>query len=115
MKKQKKPKEPGMGTFLKEAWGLMAERGKIHRALRLMNKQTWSVEFLTALLYRASKTYNTQLEMEIVSKDGVKLVVRTTDTNKTQYKDDDILQHLDDEVKVSQFISLMQKKRDEAS
>jgi hypothetical protein len=110
---KKKTKQPGLRTYLKEAWALMVERGKIHKALRLMNKQTWSVEFLAAMLYRAAKNYNTSLEMEIISPDGAKIIVRSGDPNKTQYKDEDILQHLDDEVKVNQFIDMMQRKRDE--
>jgi hydroxymethylpyrimidine pyrophosphatase-like HAD family hydrolase len=111
--KTKKSKYPGLGTFLKEAWGLMIERGKIHKALRLMNKQEWSVEFLTALLHRAARMYSTSLEMEIVSPNGARIVVRSGEPNNTQYKDDDILQHLDDEVKVNQFINMMQRKRNE--
>jgi hypothetical protein len=103
-------KAPGLGSYLKEAWAISVERAKIHKALRLMNKQSWSIEFLTALLHRAAKMYGGQLEMEIISPDGAKITVRSSAPNNTQYKDDDILQHLDDEVKVRQFIDSVQRR-----
>jgi hypothetical protein len=101
----------GFGHFLKEAWSVAVERAKIHRSLRLLNKQTWSVEFLTALLYKASRSYGTQLEMTITGPGGFALNVKTTDKNPTPYKDEDILQYLDDEVKVNQFVAMMQHRR----
>lgn len=100
----------GLWHFLKEAWSIAVERAKIHKALRLLNKQSWSIEFLTALLYKAAKSYGTSLEMTITGPGGLALVVKTADTNTTQYKDENILEHLDDEVKVQQYITSMQRK-----
>jgi plasmid stability protein len=101
----------GLSKFIKDAWDLAVERAKINKALRILNKQEWSVEFLTALLVRAAKHGGSQLEMSIISPNGTQLVVRTSDSPKTQYKDEDILEHLDDELKVQQFIAAMEHKR----
>jgi hypothetical protein len=101
----------GLGHFLKEAWSVALERAHIHKALRLLNKQQWSIEFLTALLYKASRSYGTQLEMTITGPGGLSLTVKTTDKNSTPYRDEDILEYLDDEVKVNQFVAMMQRTR----
>jgi hypothetical protein len=100
-----------MFGFIKQAWLLATERAKIHRALRLANKQDWSVEFLTALLVRAAKVYGSALEMDIVGPDNVRLTIRTVDKIETPYKDDDILNNLDDQLKVDQFVEMMQRRR----
>jgi hypothetical protein len=102
-------KQDGLSKFIRDAWDLSIERGKIHKALRLLNKQSWSIEFLTALLQRAAKNYGSHLEMTITGPGGFSVTVKTTDgSTSNKYKDDDIMQHLDDEVKVNQFIAMMQ-------
>jgi hypothetical protein len=112
VKKQKIDNKTGLMVFLKEAWAIAVERAKINKAMRLMNKQMWSVEFLTALLYKAAKSYGTSLEMTINGPGGLSLVVKTGESrNPTSYKDESILEHLDDEVKVQQYIAMMQGKR----
>jgi hypothetical protein len=106
-----KDKTPGLRTYLKQAWDIAVERQKVHKALRLANKQMWSVEFLTALMQKAAKHYGTQLEMELVSPEGTRLVIRTSDAvNRSQYTDDDILNHLDDEVRIQQFLAQVQRR-----
>lgn len=108
--KKIKQQEVGLRKFLKDAWELTIERSRTHKALRLLNKQSWSVEFLTAMLYRAAKAYGTELEMTIMSKDGVSLMIRTTDNKPVdRLKDDDIFNNLDNDVKINQFISQIQK------
>jgi hypothetical protein len=112
MPKKSKHAKPSVGLFayLHQAWEIAHERAQIHRALRLLNAQTWSIEFLSALLVRAARAAGTALEMELVSRDGTRLLIRSDDaaSRRGAIKDDDILQHLDDEVKVNQFISMMQ-------
>jgi hypothetical protein len=111
--KQKKPLV-GLRKFLKDAWDISLERVRINKALRRMNKQEWSIEFLTAMLYRAARHYGQQLEMTIVGPGGMAITVRTTDNKPpTNYSDDSILNHLDDELKVRQFIEMMESKRND--
>jgi hypothetical protein len=92
-----------MRTFIKELWDLWVERRKIHKALRILNKQEWSIEFLTALLVRAANFTHQPLEMFIRSANGHEIVVRTADVS-TPYADDDIFDHLDDELKIKAFM-----------
>jgi hypothetical protein len=105
----KKKDSASFGSFLKEAWALYKERVLTRRALRLLNKQEWSVEFLTAMLYKAAKAYGQSLEMTITGPGGVNMTIRTADKeNPTRFKDESILERLDDELAVQQFISQVQ-------
>jgi hypothetical protein len=98
-----------MWQFIKELWALQIERSKVHKAMRLLSKQEWSVEFLTALLVRASKLQRQQLEMELVSANGHKIIIRSTDGSPQTLPDEDIFNHLDDDVKIRSFINRMSK------
>lgn len=90
--------------MIKKIIEIYHERALVRKALRLLNKQMWSVEFLTALLAKAAKVNGKHLEMELVSRDGTRLVVRTTDALVAQNDDDNIFNHLDDDVKIKQFM-----------
>jgi hypothetical protein len=90
--------------FIQDLWDLWVERHKIHKALRLLNKQEWSIEFLTHLLVRASKVSGTPLEIRIIGPNNVAVEVKYSELKPEQYKDDDIMNHLDDEVKMRQFM-----------
>jgi hypothetical protein len=81
-----------------------------HKALRLLNGQEWSVEFLTAMLIRASKLRRQDLEMDIYGKNGTKITVRTTDS-VSKFKDENIFEHLDDEIKIQQFMEQLNKEQ----
>lgn len=90
--------------MIKKIIEIYHERALVRKALRLLNKQMWSVEFLTALLVKAAKVNGKHLEMVLVSRDGTRLVVRTTDALVAQNDDDNIFNHLDDDVKIKQFM-----------
>lgn len=94
--------------MIKKIIDIYYERAQTRKALRLLNKQTWSVEFLTALLSKAAKINGKHLEMEIVSKDGVRLLVRTTDA-LVENNDDNIFNHLDDDIKINQFMNELRR------
>ena len=101
-----------MRKFLVEAWHVLVERMKIHKALRIMNKQEWSIEFLTALLIRAAHTSNQQLEMAIIGPNGYQFLIRTADSNQSQtFPDDDVFNHLDDENWIRHFTEQVNKGR----
>jgi hypothetical protein len=94
-----------MKKFVSDLWEVLCERCRIHRALRILSKQEWSVEFLTALLIRASHVSKQQLEMSISGPNGVHFTVRTTDTNTSKtLRDDSIFDHLDDERKIQEYM-----------
>lgn len=96
--------------FLKQVWDLWVERCRSKKALRMLNKQVWSVEFLTELLIMASKKHG-PLEMTIISPNGAKIVVNTIDTKSRDVLDDNIFNHLDDDIRVSQFVETMRGNR----
>jgi hypothetical protein len=93
-----------MWKFLKELWSLKVQWAQTQKALHLLSKQSWSVEFLTALLVRAAKMYGSPIEMQLFDKDGRSIVIRVPEREDTKFKDDDIFQHLDDDVKIRQFM-----------
>jgi hypothetical protein len=95
-----------MRKFLREAWAVLVERQKTHKALRLLSKQEWSVEFLTAMLVRASRVTKQQLEMSITN-GGNSITVRTIENQTSKFKDDSIFDHLDDQAKVNQWVESM--------
>lgn len=88
--------------MFKQLISIWHEKYQTHKALRLLSKQEWSIEFLTAMLIRASKVSNTPLEMSIHN-GNKSIVVRTADS-VSKYKDDSIFDHLDNELRVSEFI-----------
>lgn len=91
-------------SFFKQAWDIYYERTKTRKALRLLQKQEWSVDFLTALLIRASNMTNKPLEM-IITNNNMTIRINTIDSSmNATYRDDNIFNHLDDELKIKQFI-----------
>jgi hypothetical protein len=99
-----------MKQFLKEFWAVWVERNKIHKALRMLSKQEWSVEFLTALVIRAARISRQSMELEIVSPMGQRIIIRSTDTPPSALPDDNIFNHLDDEVKMQEFMREVNRK-----
>ena len=92
-------------SFLRQFIDLQIERQKTRRALRLLSKQEWSVDFLTALLIRAANVAHQPLEMTIIN-NNTQLKISTVDNpGVSAYRDDSIFNHLDDELKVRQFIA----------
>jgi len=105
--KKPKVKKPvtGFRKFLKDLWEVMVERNRVHKALRLLSKQEWSIEFLTALLVRAANITNQPLEIVIVGPNGTQYIVRTADQHiPTALRDDDIFNHLDDDAKIRAYM-----------
>jgi hypothetical protein len=99
-----------MKEFLKQAWDILIERNKVHKALRLLSKQEWSIEFLTALVIRAARISKQSIEMEIVSSIGQRIIIRSTDPAPQSLADDSIFNHLDDEVKLQAFMREVNRK-----
>jgi len=106
-KKAKVPKQP---SFIRQAWDLFIERYKTRKALRMLSKQEWSIDFLTAMLLRAANLAHQPLEMTITN-NNTHIKISTVDGPTTAaYRDDSIFNHLDDELKVKQFIESVNKR-----
>jgi hypothetical protein len=98
------PRKEKKHSFFREAWILAVERAQTRKALRLLSKQEWSVDFLTAMLLRAANLAHRPLQMTITHKD-TSITIRTTDELSTSYKPDNIFDHLDDDLRIRQFIA----------
>jgi hypothetical protein len=99
-----------MREFLKQAWAVMVERYKTRKALRLLSKQEWSVEFLTALLIRAARLSRQSMEMELTSPLGQRIIIRSADPAPRAVADDSIFDHLDDEARIQAFMREVNRK-----
>ena len=100
MRQQKEP------SLFRQIIAIHYEQAKRRKALRLLEKQHWSVDFLSTLLLKSAKMLGTPLELTIVSPDDVKLVITAKDlkTDDGRIDDTDIFNHLDDQAAVNDFI-----------
>lgn len=104
MKKVKVRKEP---SLLRKIIEIHFEQAKRRKALRMLQKQEWSFDFLALLLVKASKLAGQSLSLTITDKNNIKYTL-TYDKAKTadslQTLDDSIFNHLDDEAAIQSFI-----------
>lgn len=100
----KQDKEP---SLLRQIIAIHYEQARRRKALRLLEKQHWSVDFLSTLLLKSAKMLGTSLQLTIVSPDDVKLVITAKDlkTDDGRIDDTDIFNHLDDTSAVNDFIA----------
>lgn len=100
----KKDKEP---SLFRQIIAIHYEQAKRRKALRILEKQHWSVDFLSTLLLKSAKMLGTPLELTIISPDDVKLVITAKDlkTDDGRIDDTDIFNHLDDNAAVNDFIA----------
>lgn len=100
----KKDKEP---SLFRQIIAIHYEQARRRKALRLLEKQHWSVDFLSTLLLKSAKMLGTSLQLTIVSPDDVKLVITAKDlkTDDGRIDDTDIFNHLDDASAVNDFIA----------
>ena len=99
----KQDKEP---SLLKQIIAIHYEQARRRKALRLLEKQHWSVDFLSTLLLKAARMMGTSLELTIVSPDNVRMIITAKDlkTDDGRIDDSDIFNHLDDASAVNNFI-----------
>lgn len=97
-------KEP---SLFRQIIAIHYEQARRRRALRILEKQHWSVDFLSTLLLKSAKMLGTSLQLTIVSPDDVKLVITAKDlkTDDGRIDDTDIFNHLDDTSAVNDFIA----------
>lgn len=81
------------------------EQALRHKALRLLAKQQWSVEFLSALVAEAARQLEKNVVITVENVDGHKIhISSTTDSGKLNYSDS-IFDKLDDEAAIDSFIA----------
>lgn len=94
-------KEP---SLLKQIIEIHHEQAKRRKALRILNKQEWSVEFLEALVVHAAKELNRNIVITVTSPAGHKLEIKSVESTNRYDANDDIFNHLDDDAAVDRFI-----------
>ena len=104
MKKRRKVQKEKtlLRKFIEVSWEQIQRR----KALKILSKQEWSMDFLTALLARAGKYYGTGMELIITSPSGATLTVKATDRVRDDLDDsDDVFQHLDDDAYIDEYVA----------
>lgn len=69
-------------SFIKDVWTIYSERAKARKALRLLAKQEWSVEFLIYILAKAREI--ARKDMHIVLRNGNQECIIYADAPKVQ-------------------------------
>lgn len=100
----KKDKEP---SLFRQIIAIHYEQARRRKALRILEKQHWSVDFLSTLLLKSARMLGTSLELSIMSPDGVvmKITAKDLKTDDGRIDDSDIFNHLDDASAVNDFIA----------
>lgn len=95
-------KEPGL---FRQIVAIHYEQAKRRKALRLLEKQEWGVEFLSALIAKAAKEAGRPVQMEVVSRGGTRLLLSSAGPVQERLDDDSsIFDKLDDRAAVEKFI-----------
>lgn len=94
-------------SLIRQLIAIHFEQVRRRKALRLLQRQHWSVDFLSTLLLKAARSLGTSLELTVVSPDNEKLVITAKDLKKDDGRidDNDIFNHLDDNAAVNNFIA----------
>ena len=104
-KKIKPVKEPSL--FIKLI-NIYFEQARRRKALRTLQRQSWSFDFLALLLVKASKMAGKGLSLIITDREGKSYTLtydNAQNADAIQALDDSIFDHLDDEAAVSSFIT----------
>lgn len=99
--KIKSRKEP---SLLRQVIEVYYERALQKKAIRILSKQKWSLEFLEYLVKHAANTSSSGIEIEITDIEGRKIKVSAMKNTDGSVDKSDILSRLDDPVAVQRFI-----------
>lgn len=94
-------------SLLRQLIIIRHEQALRRKAIRIMEKQSWSMDFLSALLVRAGKTLGTGVQLTIENKDGQKVTLtyqKAEQSVNLDAFDMDIFNQLDNDVAVAKFI-----------
>jgi hypothetical protein len=95
-----------MIDLIKDIVKVALERAETHKALRILNKQEWSIEFLQAMLLRAADVKGKQLQITITGPGNRSITMTTLEPpmSKQLTQTDSIFDHLDDDAAINRFI-----------
>lgn len=105
--KVKKDKEP---SLLRKLIDIYFEQAKRRKAMRLLERQSWSFDFLAAVVSKAAKLSGKAMSISITNKDGTTLTIAGSPDREVQY-DDSIFNHLDDDIAIRHFIAKNSTRR----
>jgi len=105
--KVKKDKEP---SLLRKLIDIYFEQAKRRKAVRLLERQSWSFDFLAAIVSRASKLAGKSISISVTNKDGTTLTIVGSPDREVQYEDS-IFDHLDDDTALQHFIAKNSTRR----
>jgi len=82
-----------MGTFIKQLWLVWVERAKARKAMRLLTKQAWSVEFLTYIMAKSTELNRKGCHCVLRNPDGQELIIYSgmpKDNNELKHKEENL-------------------------
>lgn len=92
-------------SVIKQLIAIRYEQAKRRKALRILEKQEWSLDFLTLLLTKSAKAVNAPMTLIVENTNGQKFTLTADGSKLDVVDDDDIFNHLDDEAAVQSFIT----------
>lgn len=107
MRKFRKPKRKREAGVIWKMLAVLHEDAKRRRALRVLERQSWGLDFLSMALVKAGAYLGEGIVLTIVNKDGGKIVLSYDDARRSASAaglDDSVFMHLDDELAVERFI-----------
>ena len=107
MKGKRKKRPARERPYILKIIDILHEDAKRRRAIRVLEKQSWGLEFLSAALVRAGKSLGEGISLVIVNRDGVRMEL-SYDSARSSLEasglDDSIFMKLDDDLAVERFI-----------
>jgi hypothetical protein len=98
---RKRQREP---SLLKKLIDIHHEEAMAKKAMRLLSKQEWSVDFLCMLCAKAAKLTGSPVEIVVESPSKQVLSIKSQDIAAFAAAEDNILDKLDDTAAVEAFI-----------
>lgn len=104
MKKKEKIIKKRTNSLLRDIIEIHKEEATAKKALRLLSKQQWSLEFLEYLVAKCAKSEHRNVQMIIKDTSGRQIILKSQDYEQVADADEDILMHLDNTAMVNDFI-----------
>ena len=95
--------------LIRDIIAIKAEEARQKKALRILAKQKWSIEFLTTLLQKAANAERKSLEMTVTDPEGRVLKVTALNNMNTSERSDNIFDHLDVDYAIKRFMEQIRK------
>ena len=102
--RKRKPREP---SVIRKVIAVLWEDAKRKKALRTLERQAWSLDFLSMALVKAGQHLGEGIVLVIENRNGGKMTLSYDDARRSravQEEDDSVFMHLDDDLAVERFI-----------